>query len=94
MMVLPPRAQATPSIIPRPLSPWILRPPLAYAMTHVYAVGANEAGQTITKPNMSLVPIMGSDLNLAGGKAYHMDCELYEQPNIQLGYYVSPSADL
>ena len=57
-----------------------------YAMTHVYAVGANEAGQTITKPNMSLVPIMGSDLNLAGGKAYHMDCELYEQPNIQLGY--------
>jgi len=55
-------------------------------MTHVYAVGANEAGQTITKPNMSLVPIMGSDLNLAGGKAYHMDCELYEQPNIQLGY--------
>ena len=57
-----------------------------YAMTHVYAVGANEAGQPITKPNMSLVPIMGSDLNLAGGKAYHMDCELYEQPNIQLGY--------
>ncbi len=33
-----------------------------YATTHVYAVGATENGQAITKPNMSIVPIMGTDL--------------------------------
>lgn len=57
-----------------------------YATTHVYAVGASEGGQSIAKPNMAIVPIMGTDLNLKSGKAYHMNCELYEQPNIQLGY--------
>ena len=57
-----------------------------YATTHVYAVGATENGQAITKPNMSLVPIMGTDLALNGGKSYYMDCEVYTQPNIQLGY--------
>ena len=57
-----------------------------YATTHVYAVGATEDGQAITKPNMSLVPIMGTDLALNGGKSYYMDCEVYTQPNIQLGY--------
>ena len=57
-----------------------------YATTHVYAVGASEGGQGIAKPNMAIVPIMGTDLNLKSGKAYHMNCELYEQPNIQLGY--------
>ena len=57
-----------------------------YATTHVYAVGATEDGQAITKPNMSIVPIMGTDLALNGGKSYYMDCEVYTQPNIQLGY--------
>ena len=57
-----------------------------YATTHVYAVGATENGQAITKPNMSIVPIMGTDLALGGGKSYYMDCEVYTQPNIQLGY--------
>ena len=57
-----------------------------YATTHVYAVGATENGQAITKPNMSIVPIMGTDLALNGGKSYYMDCEVYMQPNIQLGY--------
>lgn len=57
-----------------------------YATTHVYAVGATEDGQAITKPNMSIVPIMGTDLALGGGKSYYMDCEVYTQPNIQLGY--------
>ena len=57
-----------------------------YATTHVYAVGASEGGQSIAKPNMAIVPIMGTDLTLKSGKAYHMNCELYEQPNIQLGY--------
>ncbi len=57
-----------------------------YATTHVYAVGATENGQAITKPNMSIVPIMGTDLALNGGKSYYMDCEVYTQPNIQLGY--------
>ena len=37
-------------------------------------------------PTWRFVPIMGTDLNLKSGKAYHMNCELYEQPNIQLGY--------
>jgi len=49
-----------------------------YATTHVYAVGASEGGQSIAKPNMAIVPIMGTDLNLKSGKAYHMNCELYE----------------
>ena len=57
-----------------------------YATTHVYAVGATENGQAITKPNMSIVPIMGTDLALNGGKSYYMDCEVYTQPDIQLGY--------
>lgn len=57
-----------------------------YATTHVYAVGATEAGQAITRPNLDLVPIMGTDLALKGGKSYYMDCEVYTQPHIQLGY--------
>ena len=57
-----------------------------YATTHVYAVGATEAGQAITRPNLDLVPIMGTDLALKGGKSYYMDCEVYAQPHIQLGY--------
>ena len=49
--------------------------------------GLNEAGQTITKPNMSLVPIMGERPQSGRWvRLTHMDCELYEQPNIQLGY--------
>lgn len=60
-----------------------------YATTHVYAVGATENGQAISKPNMSIVPIMGTDLALNGGKSYYMDCEVYTQPNIQLVIWLS-----
>lgn len=58
-----------------------------YATTHVYALGASKAGRPITKPNLSIVPIMGTDKALSDGKFYRMNCELYEQPELQLGYF-------
>lgn len=58
-----------------------------YATTHVYALGATQGGLAITKPNLALVPIMGTDKELLSGHSYVLPNELYEQPNLQLGYY-------
>lgn len=64
-----------------------------YATTHVYALGATQGGTPITKPNLQIVPIMGTDRQLASGKSYVIPCELYEQPELQLGYFAkSPLA--
>lgn len=59
-----------------------------YAQTHVYARDVkNESGQAVTKPNYDLVPIMGTDFALTNGYAYTLNAELFDQPNVILGYY-------
>lgn len=59
-----------------------------YAQAHVYARGVtNNEGKTVSKPNYDIVPIMGSDVALENGKAYTMNAELFDQPNVILGYF-------
>lgn len=58
-----------------------------YAQTQIYARGVKADGKPVTRPNYSIVPIMGTDYNLASGKSYTLNAELYKQPNVLLGYY-------
>lgn len=54
---------------------------------HVYAEGVTDlSGNPITKPNFDIVPIMGTAQTLVAGNSYTFNCELYEQPNMFLGY--------
>lgn len=65
-----------------------------YATTHVYALGGTMNGRPITKPNLDIVPIMGTDRQLSDGKYYRMNCEVYEQPALQLGYFAKSPLEI
>lgn len=55
---------------------------------HVYAEGVTALdGTPITKPNFDIVPIMGTAQKLISGNSYTFNCEIYEQPNMLLGYF-------
>lgn len=58
-----------------------------YAQTQIYARGVKANDKPVTRPNYSIVPIMGTDYNLASGSSYTLNAELFKQPNVLLGYY-------
>lgn len=59
----------------------------SYAQTQIYARGVKANDKPVTRPNYSIVPIMGTDYNLLSGRSYTLNAELFEQPNVLLGYY-------
>lgn len=59
-----------------------------FGQVHIYAENVFDAnGQEITKPNYEIVPIMGTSNILRSGYSYTFNCELYDQPNLLLGYF-------
>ena len=59
-----------------------------FGQVHIYAEKVfDESGQEVTKPNYEMVPIMGTSNILRSGYSYTFNCELYDQPNLLLGYF-------
>lgn len=59
-----------------------------YAQTHIYARGVKRAdGSAVTRPNYDIVPIMGTDYTFTSGRSYTLNSELFDQPNVLLGYF-------
>ena len=59
-----------------------------FGQVHIYAENVFDAnGQEVTKPNYEMVPIMGTSNILRSGYSYTFNCELYDQPNLLLGYF-------
>lgn len=61
---------------------------MSRAQTHVYPIDLQDATThaPVTKPNYSIVPMMGTTNKLTAGKSYTINCELFEQPNLILGH--------
>lgn len=60
-----------------------------FGQIHIYAVDVfNSAkNEVVTRPNYEVVPIMGTSNILKQGYSYTFNCELYDQPNLLLGYF-------
>lgn len=59
-----------------------------YAQTHLYARGVKRSdGTAVTKPNYEVVPVMGTDYAFVSGRSYTLNAELFDQPNVLLGYF-------
>lgn len=59
-----------------------------FGQVHIYAEDVfDENGKEVTKPNYEIVPIMGTSNILRSGYSYTFNCELYDQPNLLLGYF-------
>ena len=65
----------------------------SYGQLHVFAEEVlnnqegSDKGKEVTKPNYAIVPIMGNVQPLKNGHSYTLNCELYDQPNLILGYF-------
>ena len=59
-----------------------------FGQVHIYAENVFDAnGNEVTRPNYEMVPIMGTSNILKSGYSYTFNCELYDQPNLILGYF-------
>ena len=62
-------------------------PALKTAQTHVFGLDVKDmSGNEITKPNYTIVPIMGTVNTLTSGKSFTLNCEFYTQPLQVLGF--------
>lgn len=59
-----------------------------FGQVHIYAENVlDQNGNEVTRPNYEMVPIMGTSNILKSGYSYTFNCELYDQPNLILGYF-------